>query len=143
MASNTTIHAHIAYELIDDSDPDVVVIEFLSQDISGPWQARELAEQLESLIRPDLPRSFVIDFGNVEALGSSAFGAILSFAREAVSVCVCNLPEQLRLGAAMIGLDECAEYAASRSAAINLARRAAMRDEEDTVDYPASWLDVD
>jgi hypothetical protein len=45
--------------------------------------------------------------------------------------------ENLRLGAGLIGLNLCADYAANRRLAINSARRAALRAEEDTVDYPA------
>jgi hypothetical protein len=46
----------------------------------------------------------------------------------------------LRLGAALIGLDDCAEFAVNRRSAVNAARRYAMRAEEDTVDYPCSWI---
>jgi anti-anti-sigma regulatory factor len=84
-----------------------------------------------------LPRNFVIDFANVRALGSSAFGEIASFAHKAGRLCVCNMQENLRLGAALIGLEDCADFVASRRVAINEARRAAMCDEENTVDYPA------
>ena len=49
MSSTTTIHAHIAYELIDDTIPGVVAIEFLSQEIAGPHRACELLEELDSL----------------------------------------------------------------------------------------------
>jgi hypothetical protein len=137
MSTPTTLQAHIAYELIDDCYPDVVVIEFLSQEIVGPWHARELGEQLHSLIRPDLPHTFVLDFGNVRSLGSTAFGEIVSFAHSVGRLCVCNMHEKLRLGADLIGLNLCADYAVNRRVAINSARRAAMRGEEDTVDYPA------
>jgi len=140
MSTTTTIQAHIAYELIDDHNPDVVAIEFLSQEIAGPGHAHELGEQLDSLIRSDLPQNFVIDFANVRWLGSTAFGEIVSFARRVGRLCICNMHERLRLGAALTGLDDCAEFAANRQAAINGARRAAMRGQEDTVDYPASWV---
>ena len=105
MSSTTTIHAHIAYELIDDTIPGVVAIEFLSQEIAGPHRACELLEELDSLIRSDLPQNFVIDFGNVHSLGSTAFGAIVAFG-EVARPCVCNLEHNLRIGAALIGLDE-------------------------------------
>jgi anti-anti-sigma regulatory factor len=141
MSSTTTIRAHIAYELIDDTMPEVTAIEFLSQEIAGPHQARELLEELDSLIRPDLPQYFVIDFGNVHSLGSTAFGAIVAFAHKVARPCLCNLQDNLKLGAALIGLQECTEFATNRRAAINQARRAAMQDQEDTVDYPASWVE--
>ena len=141
MSTTTTIQAHIAYELIDDHNPDVVAIEFLSQEIVGSLHARQLGEQLDSLIRPDLPRDFVIDFGNVRSLGSTAFAEIVSFAHRVGRLCICNMQGNLRLGASLVGLDECAEFAANRRAAINQTRRAARCHEEDTVDYPASWVE--
>jgi anti-anti-sigma regulatory factor len=141
MSTATTSQADIAYELIDDTNPHVVVIEFLCQDLAGPFHARELGEQLGSLIRSGLPQNFVIDFSNVRSLGSTAFNEIVSFAHKAGRLYVCNLQKKLRLGAGLIGLDECSEFAANRRTAINGARRAAMRGEEDTVDYPASWVE--
>ena len=41
MSGNSTIHAHIAYELIDEAEPKVVVIEFLSRAITDPSHAHE------------------------------------------------------------------------------------------------------
>src|SRR5262245_46408251 len=73
MSTTSTIQAHISYELMDEEEPEVVVIEFLSRAISDPVHAHELGEQLDSLIRSELPLSFVIDFKNVKALGSTAF----------------------------------------------------------------------
>ena len=78
----------------------------------------------------------MIDFANVRSLGSTAFGEIVSFARKVRQVSVCNLQDDLRLGASLIGLDEFVDLAATRRAAINLARRVAMRGQEDTADYP-------
>jgi len=129
---------HIAYETVGDDKAEVVVIEFLSSEIAGPHQAQELAEQLDSLIRPDLPRNFVIDFANTRSLGSTAFGEIANFVRQVGRVRVCNLGATLRLGASLIGLDDWVEFAGSRQQAIRAARRDWMRGEEDTVDYPAA-----
>jgi anti-anti-sigma regulatory factor len=137
MSTATATHTHIVYELIDDDNPEVVVIEFQSPEICGPHLSAELAEQLESLIRPELPQNFVIDFGNVRSLGSSAFGEIADFARRVWRVRLCNLNWSLQLGAAMIGLEGWVEIAESRQAAIRAARRDARRSEEDTVDYPS------
>jgi hypothetical protein len=136
MSTATIIQAHIAYELIEDTKHDVVVIEFVSHDILSPVHARELGEQLNSLIRPDSLQYFVIDFANARSLGSTAFGEIVSFVRKATPVWVCNLDHTLRLGASLIGLDDCTEFVANRRVAINEATRTARRDEEDTVDYP-------
>jgi anti-anti-sigma regulatory factor len=136
MSTATTIQAHIASELIEDTNHDVVVIEFESHDIASPVHARELGEQLNSLMRPHSLQYFVIDFARARSVGSTAFGEIVSFVRKARPVWVCNLDAKLRLGASLIGLDECAKFAANRRMAINEAIRTARRDEEDTVDYP-------
>jgi len=136
MSTATTIQAHIAYELIEDTNHDVVVIEFVSHDLASPVHARELGEQLNSLIRPHSVQYFVIDFATVRSLGSTAFGEIVSFVRKARPVWVCNLDATLRLGASLIGLDDCAKFTANRRVAINEAVRTARRDEEDTVDWP-------
>jgi anti-anti-sigma regulatory factor len=136
MSATATSQAHIAYELIDDKEPGVVVIEFLSHEVASSLHSHELGEQLQSLIGTELPQNFVIDFANVKSLGSTAFGEILSFARVARHLSVCNMQEKLRLGASLIGLDEFADIAASRRVAIDQARRAAMQGLEDTVDYP-------
>ncbi len=132
MSMLAAVQAHIAFELIDDHNPKVVVIEFLSQEITSPIHALELGEQLHSLIRSDLPRNYVIDFNHVRSFGSTAFGEVVRFVRRVGRVSVCNLDDTLRLGGALIGLDDWVEFADSRHAAI----RAAMRGEEDTVDYP-------
>ena len=138
MSIATANQAHIAYEVIDSRHPDIVLIEFLIHDVAGPYQSQELGEQLDSLIRADLPSIFVIDFAQVRTLGSTAFGEIVSFARKVDRLYVCNLRDHLRLGAALIGLEDCAEIAMTRQAAINRARRAALRRDDDTIDYPGS-----
>jgi anti-anti-sigma regulatory factor len=137
MSTTTTMQAHIAYELIENTKHQVVVIEYVSQDITSSAHARELGEQLDCLIQPQLRRYFVLDFGGVRSLGSTAFSEILSFVHEAKPVWVCNLDEPLRLRASLIGLDNWVKFAANRPAAIKEAERTAQWDEEDTVDYPA------
>lgn len=142
MSIATTMQPHIAYELIDANCPDVVVIEFLSQEVVGPIAARELGAQLDGLIRHNLPRVFVMDFANIRSLGSTALGEIMVFARKIARLYICNMRENVRIGAGLVGLDECAEVASSRWAAINAARRLAIHGEEDTVDYPLAWIEA-
>jgi anti-anti-sigma regulatory factor len=137
MSTATTIQAHIAYEVIEDSNHQVVVIEFLSHDMASPARAHELGTQLHSLIHLHTPQYFIIDCANVRALGSTAFSEIVSFVRKARPVWVCNLDGTLRLGAALVGLDNWARFAATRRAAITEAERTARWDDEDTVYYPA------
>jgi anti-anti-sigma regulatory factor len=123
MSGNQTVDAHIAYDLIDETDPKVVVIEFLSRSIIDPGHARELGEQLHSLFRAHLPRRFVIDFKDVRMLGSRAFAEIATFARNVRvgggKVTICRIPEMVRLGATLIGLDDQAEFVQDRQSAID------------------------
>ena len=143
MSATSTTQAHIDYELVDGWEPKVVVIGFVDRAVSDPVHAHELGEQLDSLIRSDLPLNFVIDFKNAKSLGSTAFGEIHAFARRVRwwggSVRICNLHDSLQLGAALIGLDEYAEFSPSRQSAIQEARKSAKRGEAETVFYPASW----
>jgi anti-anti-sigma factor len=143
MSVKSTALAHINYELIGEPRPEVMLIRFTNADIVDPDHARELGEQLASLVRNDLPRQVVLDFKDVRALGSTAFGEVASFARRVRGrngqVRVCNLRETLRLGAALIGMDAHADFADNRQWAIYQARKSATRGEDDTVDYPASW----
>jgi anti-anti-sigma regulatory factor len=137
MSTATAIEAHIVYELIEDIKHQVVVIEFVSHEITSPVHARELGEQLNLLIRPKPHQYFVIDCAGVRALGSTAFSELVSFVHKARPVWICNLDGTLRLGASMVGLDNWVRFAANRRAAINEAERTARWDEDDTVDYPA------
>ncbi len=136
MSTATTGQTHIAYELIEGTNHQVVIIEFLSHHITSPAHARELGEQLCSLLRPRPSQYFVLDCAGVRSLGSTAFSEILTFVHKARPVWFCNLDGSLRLGASLIGLDNWAKFAADRRAAIKEAERTARWDEEDTVDYP-------
>ena len=138
MSTSTMARAHIACEWIGEDKPEVVVIDLLSQEMCSPLLAEELGTQLDSLIRPDVPRNFVIDFANVRSLGSTAFSEIANFVRRVGRVRVCNLDDMLQLGASLIGLDDWVHFAESRNQAIRAARRDWRRGEEDTVDYPGS-----
>ena len=138
MSTAAEVQAHIAYEVIEDPKHQIVVIEFLSPDITSPVLAHELGRQLQSLIRFDPPQYFVIDFAGVKALGSTAFSEIVSFVHMARPAWVCNLEGSLMLGASLVGLENWAKFAAGRRAAITEAERTARWDEEDTIDYP-SW----
>ncbi len=139
MSSPTTMEAHIAYELIDCTSKHVVIIDFLTHEITSPVHARELGEQLDLLIQAHAQEYFVIDFGNARSLGSTAFGEIVSFVHKATRVWVCNLDGRLRLGASLVGLDDCVEFAANRRVAISEALSTPRLDEEDTADYP-EWV---
>ena len=102
--STTMNQTHIAYDLLDSSKPAVVVIAFETHDLTDPTHGKELGEQLDSLICPDLPMRFVLDFEGVRAMGSTAFCEIAAFARRVRwwggQVTACNLDPSLTLGCA-------------------------------------------
>jgi anti-anti-sigma regulatory factor len=137
MPTSTTTSAHIAYEMIDNPKHQVVVVEFRTREIAGPSQARELGQQLHSLINPRALQYFVIDCAGVRSLGSTAFSEIMSFVEAAKPVWLCNLTGALRIGAALVGLDSAARFAANRRAAVKEAELTARYDQEETVDNSA------
>ncbi|MGO9470406.1 MAG: hypothetical protein ACLQIB_38875 [Isosphaeraceae bacterium] len=139
MSTATNTQAHIVYELVDCTNQNVAVIEFVTHDITSPVHARELGEQLDALFQRHSLRYFIIDFAHARSLGSTAFGEIVSFVREARRVWVCNLDNGLRLGASLVGLDDCARFASNRRMAISEALTTSRVDEADTADYPA-WV---
>jgi anti-anti-sigma regulatory factor len=136
MSTATAVQAQITYDLIEDTNHQVVIIDFASHDITSSAHARELGEQLQSLIRPRSLQYFVIDFAAVRSLGNTAFSEVVSFVRKARPGWACNLDETLRLGASLSGLDDCVTFVANRHAAIKQAERAAREAGEETVDYP-------
>ena len=122
----TMNQAHITYDLRDERDPAVVVVAFESHDLADPTHGCELGVQLDSLICPDLPTRFVIDFEGVRAMGSTAFCELAAFARRVRwwggHVVACNLGPEFSLGASLSGLDDHAEFAGGLKGAIAMAR---------------------
>jgi hypothetical protein len=118
---------HIVYDLLYEQGLEIAVVQFESRDISDPTHGRELGEQLDSLICPDLPMRYVLDFAGVRALGSTAFCEIAAFARRVRwwggQVKACNLAEPLSLGAALSGLDDHVEFAATLRSAVNMVQK--------------------
>jgi anti-anti-sigma factor len=123
MASTPIAQSHIAYELIDETHPQVTVIEFLSREIISSAHAAELGEQLGALIRPDMPRQFILDFQNVRNLGSTAYERVVSFVRAVRSnggnVKICAMRPIVRFGADVVGLGDFSDFVESRQAAID------------------------
>jgi hypothetical protein len=135
MSTATIVRDHIAHELIESTNRQVVLVEFVSPEITGVGETRELATQLGLLIRPQLPQYFVIDCGSLRSLGSAAFGEILSFVQRARAVWICNLDSALWCDAFSIGLNNWVRCAANRHLGIAEAQRTARWDEEDSVSY--------
>ena len=113
--------AHIAYESIDQ--PRAVIVEFLSHSIADPAHAGELGQQLAAQVRPDLPKTYLLDFHRVRAFSSTAFGALVSFVlkvrKAGGQVVICNMDEFVRFGADLIRLGEYAPIVANRQAALD------------------------
>jgi anti-anti-sigma factor len=114
-------NAHIACEAIDQ--PQAVVVEFLSHEISDAGHSSELGRELAALVRPDRPNRFVLDFQKVRIFSSTAFGALVGFVmkvrRASGVVVICNMDEFIRFSADIIRLDDYAPILADRQAALD------------------------
>ncbi len=114
--------AHFDFTLIDENDPELVLVELLSHSIADPSHAAEFSHQLGLLVRPEFPKKFVLDFHKVRILSSTAFGALFSFALKLKEtggrVKICNMDEFIRFGADVIRLGEYVEYAPDRDTAL-------------------------
>jgi anti-anti-sigma regulatory factor len=115
-------HAHFHFELIDEADPELVLVEIQTHSITDPTHSAELSHQLDLLIRPEFPKQFVLDFHKVRLFCSTAFGAVFSFVRKVKGaggrVKICGMDEFVRFGADVIRLGEYAEFADSRDSAL-------------------------
>jgi anti-anti-sigma factor len=120
--SSASGQAHIAFDLNDEMHPQVVIVEFLSRAIADPTHAAELSQQLNMRIRPDLPNRFVLDFEDVRAFSSTAFGALVSFILKVCQaggrVTICNMDEFVRFGADLLRIGDYAEFAEDQPSAI-------------------------
>ncbi|QEH36240.1 hypothetical protein OJF2_48000 [Aquisphaera giovannonii] len=133
---STATKAHIVYELLDEPSPDVIaLVEFVSPEINDPIRGEELGEQLDSLLRRDIPMRYVLDFGGVRKLGSTAFCRLAGFARGVHQcggeVTACGLNDNLALGAAMSGLENEVIFAPNVKHAVRLAREYNHQNMED------------
>ena len=119
MSSQET--AHISYERIDH--PRAVLVEFLTHAFGDPERASELSRQLASLVRPELPSRYILDFKNVHMFSSTGFGALVTFVlkvrKAGGQVLICNMDEFVRFGADIIHLGDYAPIVADRQAAID------------------------
>jgi anti-anti-sigma regulatory factor len=124
-ASNPPQTSEIAYEVAERAGAHAVVVDLLIESIGDPGAAARLGQQLSALIRPDLPKRFVLDFHKVKLVGSTGFGALVAFVlkvREAGGrVAICSMDHFVRFGADVIHLGNYAEFTPDRSTAIDVA----------------------
>jgi anti-anti-sigma factor len=119
MSSQET--AHVDFEVIDQ--PRATLVGVLSHSIADPEHAAELSRQLASLVRPELPNRYVLDFKNVRTFSSTAFGALVGFVlkvrKAGGQVLIYNMDEFVRFGADIIRLGDYAPIVADRQAALD------------------------
>lgn len=119
MSSQET--AHISYERIDH--PRAALVEFLTHAFGDPEHASELGRQLASLVRPELPNRYILDFKKVHTFSSTGFGALVAFVlkvrKAGGQVLICNMDEFVRFGADIIHLGDYAPIVADRRAALD------------------------
>ena len=136
MSARNTIGSHIAYELIDDRMRDAVLVEFVDPELTEPQQRASWVKSSTRCFGKTSRGISSSTLGTSGALDSAAVRAMRRVAHRVDRLFVCNVRDSMRLGTGLGGLDDCAEFVADRRTAINEARKAAMGDEEETVDYP-------
>lgn len=125
--------AHISYEKLEN--PRASLVEFLSHSIADPEHSTELSRQLASLVRPELPNRYILDFKAVRTFSSTGFGALVSFVlkvrKAGGQVVICNMDEFVRFGADIIRLGDYAPIVDDRQAALDR-----LRAEENASEVP-------
>ncbi len=120
MFDRTTFH--IARDIVDG----VQIVEISAPSVADPQIASELKAQLFSLLQPEDPRKFVLDFKYVRTFSSTAFGAVMAFILEVKKqegeVRTCNMDEFIRFGADVIRMGDYAEYHADLVGALDSLR---------------------
>ncbi len=101
---------HIARDIVGHAQ----VVEITKTSVSDPLTASELKTQLFSLIDPQSPMNFVLDFKHVKTFTSTAFGAVMAFILEVRKrggrVAICSMEEFIRFGADVIHMRDYAEF---------------------------------
>lgn len=111
----------ISYERVEN--PRATVVDFLSHSIADPDHSSQLSHQLTSLVGPDWPDRYILDFANVRTFSSTGFGALVGFVlkvrKAGGQVLICNMDDFVRFGADIIRLGDYAPIVADRQAALD------------------------
>jgi anti-anti-sigma factor len=101
---------------------DVVVIEIVSKDLTGPEPARALGAELSLVAAQEWARRLLIDFRRINYLSSTGFAVLFKLVTQFVGsggqIKLCNLDPGVRLGAEIVGLDKLVEIHASEASAL-------------------------
>lgn len=104
MASD--IPAHFQWDLVDG----VALVEILSRQINSPHLAQELGGQLMALFSSGATKRFVLDFHKTSYMSSTAFAAVLGFAKKVIEaggkVRICSMHPDVRIGADILRMGE-------------------------------------
>jgi anti-anti-sigma factor len=115
---------HIARDIVDGAQ----IVEISTPSVADPKVASELKEQLFSLLQPDDPKNFVLDFKYVRMFSSTAFGAVMAFVLEVRKrggqVRTCSMDEFVRFGADVIRMGDYAEFHDDLTGALDSIRSA-------------------
>jgi anti-sigma B factor antagonist len=103
-------------------DGDVALVEILSKNLIGPELAQELGAELNAVAAQDWARRILVDFHRTAYLSSTGFGVLFKLVNDVRKagrqVKFCNMHEDVRIGADIIGLGKFVEFHESQKAAL-------------------------
>jgi anti-anti-sigma factor len=101
---------------------DVALVEVITKDLQGPKLARELGAELNQVSEQDWARRMVVEFGKIDYLSSTGFAVLVGLVKRAKAagreVKFCNMHQNLRVGADIIGLGTLVEIHDTEESAI-------------------------
>jgi anti-anti-sigma factor len=89
---------------------DIVLVEIISKDLTGPEAARALGAELSRVSAQEWARKLLIDFRRISYLSSTGFAVLFKlvtqFTASGGEIKLCNMDPGIRLGAEIVGLDK-------------------------------------
>ena len=86
----------------------VAVLELVVRELIHPELTQQFGAKLQSLIKIRFSRRMLLNFQQTKFMSSSAFGALLEFAKEAstagVRIALCELTPEVKVGAEILQL---------------------------------------
>lgn len=109
---------HIKLSMLDD----VVLVEIMSKDLVGPELAQELGAELTRMTDQDLSRRVLVDFSRTTHLSSTGFAVLVGLVNRTKKagrqIIFCNMDDDVRVGADIIGLSRLVEFHDSQKEAL-------------------------
>ncbi len=102
---------------------DVTLVEITTKDIQGPALAQELGAELGRVTSQEWAKKLLVDFNaRCAYLSSTGFAVLFRVVREfkgaGGQIKFCNMEQQIRLGAEIVGLEQVVEIYPTEAAAM-------------------------